>query len=103
MHTAGLSPAHAPAAAVLSVDLLGTALVLEWIRQAEQNAPKPMKAFAGFLRQYLDAVTAGLALPWSSGVVEGHVNGVKHSSEVCTAEPRSNSSGPASSPSRDHQ
>lgn len=39
--------------------------------------PKPMKRFAGFLRQDLDAVTAGLTLPWSSGVVEGHVNRVK--------------------------
>ncbi|MFG2424824.1 transposase [Streptomyces sp. NPDC048448] len=52
-------------------------LLLEWIRQAEQDAPKPMKGFASFLRQDLDAVTAGLTLPWSSGVVEGHVNRVK--------------------------
>ncbi|MFD8393040.1 transposase [Streptomyces sp. NPDC059680] len=52
-------------------------LLLEWIRQAGQDAPKPMKGFAGFLRQDLDAVTAGLTLPWSSGVVEGHVNRVK--------------------------
>ncbi|WP_308409153.1 ISL3 family transposase [Streptomyces sp. AC558_RSS880] len=53
-------------------------LLLEWIRQAEQHAPKPMKGFAGFLRQDLDAVTAGLTLPWSSGAVEGHVNRVKN-------------------------
>ncbi|MEU2602531.1 transposase [Streptomyces hirsutus] len=52
-------------------------LLLEWIRQAEQGTPKPMKGFAGFLRQDLDAVTTGLTLPWSSGVVEGHVNRVK--------------------------
>ncbi|SPF07414.1 hypothetical protein SMA5143A_8271 [Streptomyces sp. MA5143a] len=52
-------------------------LLQEWIRQAEQDAPKPMKGFASFLRQDLDAVTAGLTLPWSSGVVEGHVNRVK--------------------------
>ncbi|MFF2519432.1 transposase [Streptomyces sp. NPDC058086] len=52
-------------------------LLLAWIRQAEQDAPKPMKGFAGFLRQDLDAVTAGLTLRWSSGVVEGHVNRVK--------------------------
>ncbi|MGW5463719.1 ISL3 family transposase [Streptomyces sp. NPDC003996] len=52
-------------------------LLLEWIGQAEQDAPKPMKGFAGFLRQDLDAVTTGLTLPWSSGVVEGHVNRVK--------------------------
>ncbi|MEU6093090.1 ISL3 family transposase [Streptomyces sp. NPDC047085] len=52
-------------------------LLLEWIRQAERDAPKPMQGFAGFLRQDLDAVTAGLTLPWSSGAVEGNVNRVK--------------------------
>ncbi|MFD3583238.1 hypothetical protein [Streptomyces sp. NPDC058683] len=52
-------------------------LLLEWILRAEQNALKPMKGFAGFLRQDLDAVTAGLTLSWSSGVVEGNVNRVK--------------------------
>ncbi|MFG3008633.1 transposase [Streptomyces calvus] len=52
-------------------------LLQEWIRQAEQDAPKPMKGFAGFLRQDLDAVTSGLTLPWSSGVTKGHVNRVK--------------------------
>ncbi|MBO0653792.1 transposase [Streptomyces triculaminicus] len=51
--------------------------LLEWIRQAEQDAPKPMSGFAGFLRRDLDAVTAGLTLPCSSGVAEGHVNRVK--------------------------
>ncbi|MFF2963257.1 hypothetical protein ACFVT1_31005 [Streptomyces sp. NPDC057963] len=44
-------------------------LLLESIRQAEQDAPKPMRGFACFLRQDLDAVTAGLTLPWSSGVL----------------------------------
>ncbi|MEU0967651.1 transposase [Streptomyces sp. NPDC005917] len=38
---------------------------------------QPMQGFASFLRQNLDAVTAGLTLPWSSGVVGGHVNRVK--------------------------
>lgn len=47
------------------------------IRPAERDAPKPMKGFAGFLRQDLDAVIPGLALPWNSGVVEGHVNRVR--------------------------
>lgn len=49
-------------------------LLLEWIRQAEQDAPAPVRSFAGFLRQDLDAVTAGLTLQWSSGKVEGQVN-----------------------------
>ncbi|MFJ7781032.1 transposase [Streptomyces yangpuensis] len=52
-------------------------LLTEWIRRAEQDAPKPVGGFAGFLRQDLDAVTAGLTLHWSSGIVEGHVNRVK--------------------------
>ncbi|MGY4920297.1 transposase [Streptomyces sp. 900116325] len=37
----------------------------------------PVAKFAAFLRQDLDAVTAGLTLEWSSGIVEGHVNRVK--------------------------
>ncbi|MFE0460400.1 ISL3 family transposase [Kitasatospora sp. NPDC058965] len=52
-------------------------LLLDWIRQAEQDSPGPIRSFAGFLRQDLDAVTAGLTLEWSSGIVEGHVNRVK--------------------------
>jgi transposase len=45
-------------------------------------APSPLSAafirgFAGYLRRDLDAVTAGLTLPYSSGVVEGHVNRIK--------------------------
>ncbi|MFF7780302.1 hypothetical protein ACFZCG_38515 [Streptomyces tanashiensis] len=35
-------------------------LPTEWIRQAEQDAPQPVSGFAGFLRQELDAATAGL-------------------------------------------
>jgi transposase len=52
-------------------------LLPEWIRQTEQDAPKPVSSFAGFLRHDLDAVAAGLTLHWSSGIVEGHVNRVK--------------------------
>ncbi|MFI5753367.1 transposase [Streptomyces sp. NPDC051644] len=51
--------------------------LLDWIRQAEKDAPRPMSGSAGFLRQDLDAVAAGLTLHWSSGIVEGHVNRVK--------------------------
>src|SRR5207249_2694819 len=52
-------------------------LLMDWIRQAEQDAPAPVRGFAGFLRPDIDAVTAGLTLEWSSGVVEGNVNRVK--------------------------
>lgn len=60
-----------------------------------------MSGFAGFLRRDLDAVTTGLTLPWSSGVVEGHVNRVKILKRAMYGEPRSNSSGLESSPSHD--
>ncbi|MFC9534925.1 ISL3 family transposase [Streptomyces sp. NPDC056975] len=53
------------------------AMLALWIREAEQSAVGPIRSFGSFLRQDLDAVTAGLSLPWSSGVVEGHVNRVK--------------------------
>lgn len=56
-----------------------------------------MEGFGGFLRQDLDAVTAGPTLPWSSDVVEGYVNRVKTSEREMSAGPGSNSSGPASS------
>ncbi|MEU1077058.1 MULTISPECIES: transposase [unclassified Streptomyces] len=52
-------------------------LLMDWIRQAEQDAPVPVRGFGGFLRQDLDAVTAGLTPEWSSGVVEGNVSRVK--------------------------
>ncbi|POX55308.1 hypothetical protein C3489_10980 [Streptomyces sp. Ru71] len=50
-------------------------LLLECIRQAEGDGQGPMRSFAGFLRQDLDAVTAGLTHAWS--LVEGHVHRVK--------------------------
>jgi hypothetical protein len=34
---------------------------MDWIRQAEQDAPAPVRGFAGFLRQDLDAARRALA------------------------------------------
>ncbi|WP_371648197.1 MULTISPECIES: transposase [unclassified Streptomyces] len=51
--------------------------LLAWVREAERDAPPPIVAFAQGLCLDLDAVTAGLTLPWSSGIVEGHVNRIK--------------------------
>ncbi|MFG2503771.1 transposase [Streptomyces sp. NPDC048441] len=51
--------------------------LLEWVRQVEHDAPAPILSFAQGLCLDLDAVTAGLSLPWSSGIVEGHVNCIK--------------------------
>ncbi|MEV4190624.1 hypothetical protein [Streptomyces toxytricini] len=36
-----------------------------------------LQRFARHLERDLDAVTAGLSLPWNSGVVESHVNWIK--------------------------
>ncbi|WP_328760303.1 ISL3 family transposase [Streptomyces sp. NBC_00271] len=51
--------------------------LLEWVREVERDAPAPILSFAQSLCLDLDAVTAGLTLPWSSGIVEGHVNRIK--------------------------
>ncbi|MER5214315.1 transposase [Streptomyces sp. NPDC002838] len=47
------------------------------IQKAELSGPEAVGIFAGSVRQDLHAVTAGLTLPYSSGVVEGHVNRIK--------------------------
>ncbi|WP_149038134.1 ISL3 family transposase [Kitasatospora sp. MBT63] len=52
-------------------------LLMEWIRQANHDGPEPLRGFANSLLQDFDAVTAGLTLEWSSGIVEGHVNRAK--------------------------
>ncbi|MDQ1032673.1 transposase [Streptomyces umbrinus] len=51
--------------------------LLTRICEAERDAPAPILSFAQGLCLDLDAVTAGLSLPWSSGIVEGHVNRIK--------------------------
>ncbi|MFF1378735.1 transposase [Streptomyces sp. NPDC058308] len=50
----------------------------EWIVSARTTTDLPsLSRFAHHLERDLDAVIAGLTLPWSSGVVEGHVNRIK--------------------------
>jgi transposase len=48
-----------------------------WIAAAEQAALPAITTFATGLTADLDAVTAGLSLPFSSGPVEGNVNRIK--------------------------
>jgi transposase len=48
-----------------------------WITTAAASAYPEIRGFATGLRKDLDAVTAGLTLPWSSGAVEGQVNRIK--------------------------
>lgn len=49
----------------------------EWIAAALADDLPDLHAFVTGLRRDLDAVTAGLSLPHSSGKVEGHVNRIK--------------------------
>ncbi|GGU44476.1 hypothetical protein GCM10010244_83070 [Streptomyces coeruleorubidus] len=49
-----------------------------WIEAVTSTADLPsLRNFAQHLERDLDAVIAGLTLPWNSGVVEGHVNRIK--------------------------
>lgn len=49
----------------------------DWLAQIDQNGAPALKSFVNGLRSDLDAVTAGLTLPYSSGAVEGTVNKIK--------------------------
>ena len=46
-----------------------------WMAAAD-TAPE-LQSFIAGLRRDQDAVTAALTLPWSSGVLEGHINRIK--------------------------
>src|SRR4029453_17057205 len=48
-----------------------------WLRQAAQSTLRPFQRLANSFRRDLDAITAGLTLPWSTGPVEGHINRLK--------------------------
>jgi transposase len=52
-------------------------LLRDWIQKAELGGPDAIGIFADSIRQDLQAVTAGLTLSYSSGIVEGHVNRIK--------------------------
>ena len=49
-----------------------------WIEASTSTRDLPsLRHFAQRLERDLDAVIAGLTLPWNSGVVEDHVNRIK--------------------------
>ncbi|MFE8950286.1 transposase [Streptomyces sp. NPDC007856] len=49
-----------------------------WIESATATTELPsLRRFAQHLERDLEAVVAGLSLPWNSGVVEGHVKRIK--------------------------
>ncbi|GHC73324.1 transposase [Streptomyces cinnamoneus] len=49
----------------------------DWIAAVRADDLPTLHTFINGLERDLAAVTAGLTLPWSSGVVEGHVNRIK--------------------------
>lgn len=49
----------------------------DWLADVHQDDLPDLHAFARGIEHDMDAVTAGLSLPWSSGVVEGHINRIK--------------------------
>ncbi|MFD7704162.1 ISL3 family transposase [Streptomyces caelestis] len=48
-----------------------------WLDAVRQDDLPSLHTLAGGIDRDLDAVIAGLTLPWSSGAVEGHVNRIK--------------------------
>jgi transposase len=57
-------------------DLQGESLPA-WLDAVRQDELPSLHALAAGIDRDIDAVTAGLTLPWSSGAVEGHVNRIK--------------------------
>jgi transposase len=51
--------------------------LLEWLDAVRQDALPSLHTLAAGIDRDRGAVIAGLTLPWSSGVVEGHVNRIK--------------------------
>ncbi|XRC77913.1 ISL3 family transposase [Streptomyces xinghaiensis] len=49
----------------------------DWLTDVRQDDLPDLHSFARGIENDIDAVTAGLSLPWSSGVVEGHINRIK--------------------------
>ena len=49
----------------------------DWMQRVDTDGAPALRSFATGLERDLDAVTAGLTLPYSSGPVEGTVNRIK--------------------------
>src|SRR5215472_12417541 len=63
--------------AVIMNERRGRKLLEAWMTAALAAGEPALRSFVTGLRADQDAVTNGLSLPWSSGVVEGHVNRIK--------------------------
>ncbi|OIK27261.1 transposase [Streptomyces malaysiense] len=49
----------------------------DWLYAVRQDDLPSLHTLTAGIDRDIDAVTAGLTLPWSSGAVEGHVNRIK--------------------------
>ncbi len=67
---------HVRAFAVIMTQRKGDALE-NWLQAVRRDDLPALHTFANGIERDLDAVTAGLTLPWSSGAVEGQVNRIK--------------------------
>jgi len=60
-----------------------------WLARAAESPLVPLQRFAKGLRDDYDAVRDGIALPWSTGPVEGHINRLKMLKRQMFAVPNS--------------
>ncbi|MER5853564.1 ISL3 family transposase [Streptomyces sp. NPDC002012] len=67
---------HVRSFATMLTDRQGERLP-EWLDAVRQDDLRSLHTLAAGIDRDLDAVIAGLSLPWSSGAVEGHVNRIK--------------------------
>ncbi|WP_307843457.1 ISL3 family transposase [Streptomyces sp. B15] len=67
---------HIRAFAQILTQLQGDRL-LEWLTAVRADGLPSMHTFVNGLERDLNAVIAGLTLPWNSRIVEGHVNRIK--------------------------
>ena len=67
---------HVRSFATMLTDLPGESLPA-WLDAVRHDELPSLHALAAGIDRDIDAVTAGLTLPWSSGAVEGHVNRIK--------------------------
>ncbi|MFB7466181.1 transposase [Streptomyces sp. NPDC056224] len=67
---------HVRSFATMLTDRQGERLP-EWLDAVRQDDLPSLHTLAAGIDCDLDAVIAGLSLPWSSGAVEGHVNRIK--------------------------
>jgi transposase len=60
-----------------------------WMHRVQADPLPALHSLITGLHRDLDAVVAGLTMPWNSGPVEGNVNRIRPSNGKCTVEPAS--------------